>query len=69
MLVGVEKLPVPVIAIGRESRRTSDPVLFRQKRTVADPPEEDVTLDAPPAWRDHTSVFTDFGVRLVVTKW
>ncbi len=30
----------------RESRRTSDPVLFRQRRTVNDPSEEDFTLDA-----------------------
>lgn len=42
--------------IGRESRRSSDPVLLRQRRTVADPPEEDFTLDAA-ARRGHTSNF------------
>ena len=30
----------------RESRRTSDPVLFHRRRTVADPPEAGFTLDA-----------------------
>ena len=29
----------------QESRRTSDPVLFRRRRTVADPPQEDFTLE------------------------
>jgi hypothetical protein len=30
----------------RESRRTSDPSLFRRRRTVSYPPQEDFTLDA-----------------------
>ena len=30
----------------RESRRTSDPLLFRPRRTVSYPPEEGFTLDA-----------------------